>query len=73
MVRSQGSVFENVERVLVEGFQLPWLTVMTKMSAQYLPWYKGTVSVLPIFALCGAAIWMIWRVQNPWRRIDSEV
>lgn len=73
MVRSQGTVFENVERVLVEGFQLPWLTVMTKMSAQYLPWYKGTVSVLPIFALCGATIWLIWRVQNPWRRLDTEV
>ncbi|MEO8622666.1 MAG: hypothetical protein ABI625_16465 [bacterium] len=72
MVRSQGTVFENVERVMVEGFQLPWLTVMTKMSAQYLPWFKGTVSVLPIFALCGAMIWLIWRVRTPWRRLDSE-
>ncbi|MEP6999348.1 MAG: hypothetical protein ABI969_02640 [bacterium] len=72
MVRSQGTVFENVERVMVEGFQLPWLSVMTKMSAQYLPWFKGTVSVLPIFALCGAMIWLIWRVQTPWRRLDVE-
>ena len=73
MVRSQGTVVENVERVLVEGFQLPWLTVMTKMSAQYLPWYRGTVSVLPIFALCGATIWLIWRVRNPWRPLQPEV
>lgn len=39
MARSQGTVFENIQRVLIEGFQLPWLTVITKMSAQYLPWY----------------------------------
>ena len=73
MVRSQGTVFENVERVLVEGFQLPWLTVMTKLSAQYLPWYKGTVSVLPIFALCGVTLLIVWRMRNPWRRLDAEV
>lgn len=71
MVRSQGTVFENVERVLVEGFQLPWLTVMTKLSAQYLDWFRGTVSVLPIFALCGVVIAIVWRVQNPWRRLDA--
>jgi hypothetical protein len=73
MVRSQGTVMENVERVFVEGFQLPWLTVMTKLSAQYLPWFRGTVSVLPIFALCGVVLFIVWRVQNPWRRLDHEV
>lgn len=72
MVRSQGTVFENIQRVLIEGFQLPWLTVMTKLSAQYLHWFRGTVSVLPLFALCAVVIVLIWRVQNPWRRLDAD-
>ena len=72
MVRSQGTVVENVQRVLVEGFQLPWLTVLTKLSAQYLPWFKGTVSVLPIFALCGVFLWLIWRMRSPWQRVDTR-
>ncbi len=71
MVRSQGTVFENVQRVFVEGFQLPWLTVMTKLSAQYLPWFRGNISVLPIFALCGVMLYIVWRVEYPWRRLDS--
>ena len=70
MVRSQGTVFENIQRVLIEGFQLPWLTVLTKMSAQYLPWYRGTTSALPIFVIVGITIWLIWRLENPWRRPD---
>ncbi len=73
MVRSQGTVAENVIRVLVEGFQLPWLTVLTKMSAQYLPWYKGTVSALPIMAVTAATIWLIWTMKTPWRRLNPEV
>ncbi len=71
MVRSQGSVFENVQRVLIEGFQLPWLTVITKMSAQYLPWYRGTASALPVLVLGAVLVWMIWTVRMPWRRIES--
>jgi hypothetical protein len=51
MVRSQGTIFENIQRVLVEGFQLPWLTVLTKMSAQYLPWFRGSVSALPVMLI----------------------
>jgi hypothetical protein len=71
MVRSQGTILENVQRVFVEGFQLPWLTVLTKMSAQYLPWYRGVVSPLPLFLVWGGLIWMIWRVRSPWRGLNS--
>jgi len=71
MVRSQGSVFENIQRVLIEGFQLPWLTVLTKMSAQYLPWYSGKLSALPIFFIVGMLVWLIWTVERPWTRPDT--
>jgi len=71
MVRSQGTVFENVQRVFIEGFQLPWLTVITKMSAQYLPWYRGNVSALPLLVLGAAMVWVIWTVRNPWRRLEA--
>jgi len=65
MVRDQGTIFANVKRVLVEGFQLPWLTVLGKMSSQYVPWLKGPVSPLPLFALCGALLWLTWRLRRP--------
>ena len=70
MVRSQGTVFENIQRVLIEGFQLPWLTVITKMSAQYLPWYTGKLSALPIFVIVGLMVWLIWTINTPWKRPD---
>lgn len=72
MVRSQGTIAENVMRVFVEGFQLPWLTVLTKTSAQYLPWYTGNLSVIPLFLVLGAMIWLIWAMKSPWRRVEAE-
>ncbi len=71
MVRYQHGIAQNVERVLIEGLQLPWLTAVGKMSAQYLPWLKGPVSALPLFLLAGVLLWLIWRVRNPWRRLDA--
>ena len=51
MVRSQGSVMDNLVHVFVSGFQLPWLTVLGKTSKQYLPWLDGPVNALPFFVL----------------------
>jgi MFS family permease len=73
MVRSQDGIVDNVKRVLIEGFQLPWLTVLGKLSAQYASWLTGTVSALPILVLSGVTIWMIWRIRTPWRRLDPGV
>lgn len=71
MVRSQGTVFENVVRVFVEGFQLPWLTVLAKTSLQYAPWLR-TVSPLPLFALLGATVAAIWLVRRPGTKLVSD-
>jgi len=71
MVRDQGTILANVKRVMVEGFQLPWLSVLGKVSAQYVPWLKGSVSPLPLFALCGVLIWLTWRLRRPWSRLGE--
>jgi len=68
MVRSQGSVGQNLARVFVEGLQLPWLTVLSKTRAQYLPWLEGHPSPLGWFALWAVMIWLLWRLERPfWR------
>ncbi len=66
MARNQGTVLDNVERVFLGGFQLPWLTVLSKLSTQYAPWL-AQVSPLPLFVLAGAVIYLIWRLEAPWR------
>ncbi len=70
MVRSQGSVVENLERVLFGGFQLPWLTVLGKTASQYAPWL-GSVSPLPVFVLLGTVIYGLWKIRRPWDRPDA--
>ena len=66
MVRSQGPVWDNVVQVFVQGFQLPWLTVLGKMATQYLPWLQGAPSPLPFFVATGAVVALIWGVRRPW-------
>jgi hypothetical protein len=68
MVRHQGTVLDNLERVFLGGFQLPWLTVLSKLSTQYTPWL-AQVSPLPLFVLAGAVIYLIWRLETPWRPV----
>ncbi|MEZ4588664.1 MAG: hypothetical protein R2909_19990 [Gemmatimonadales bacterium] len=72
MVRNQGTVLDNVQHFLLEGFQLPWLTVLGKLSTQYAPWLQGRPSALPWLALTGVALALIWRVRNPWERIGGN-
>jgi hypothetical protein len=70
MVRHQGTVLDNLERVFLGGFQLPWLTVLSKLSTQYTPWL-AQVSPLPLFVLAGVVIYLIWRLEAPWRAVGK--
>lgn len=72
MVRDQGTVFRNVSRVLVEGFQLPWLTVLGKTATQYAPWLSGRPSPLPAFLVAGVAILLIWLVRHPREPVTGD-
>lgn len=69
MVRSQGTVFENVKHVVLEGLQLPWLTVVGKTAKQYAPWL-GAVSPSFIFLVVGGIIVLIWKTRSPWKPFE---
>jgi hypothetical protein len=71
MVRSQGTVFENVQHVVLEGPQLPWLTVLGKTSSQYAPWLRA-VSPIFILLVTGVAVYLIWTVRDPWKPLVRE-
>jgi hypothetical protein len=53
-------VLEPVLRVFIGGFQLPLLTVLSRMSGQYGDYASHGVSPLPIFVAVAALIFVIW-------------
>jgi hypothetical protein len=57
-------VLDPVIHVFTGGFQLPVLTVVSRMS-QFGEYTGGTVSPLPILALSGALIYGFWAVRRP--------
>jgi len=58
---------ESITRVLLHGFELPWLTTLSKAAPQYFPLLAEGTSPVALFLLCGVVIWGIWRVRGPWR------
>lgn len=66
MVRYQWGVHGSVMRVFLEGFQLPWLSTLSRMAGAYAP-YLGEhgVSALPILVLIGVVIYLVWAVKQP--------
>jgi hypothetical protein len=63
---------ESVSRVLLNGFQLPWLTTLVKAAPQYFPFLAEGASPLVLFLLVGMMICGIWGLRNPWRPIGSR-
>lgn len=52
---------EPVLRVFTGGFQLPALTVLSRMGGEFREYFAGGVSPLPLFVLAGAVIFAIWK------------
>jgi hypothetical protein len=79
MVRPVGvpeeGVINSIIIVFLEGFQLPWLTTLSKMASQYiLPSLEGhSLSPLPWFALWAFIIYGIWRIKFPWKNLKHEI
>lgn len=76
MVRSVGTknegVVDSVIRVFLDGFQLPWLTTLSKMAHQYVPSLEGhDVSPIAFFVLWGFLIYGIWGVKYPFRSFEK--
>ncbi len=55
------SVPESIERVMLGGFQLPWLSVLKRMAPQYFPFMTDYASPLPLLMLSGALLYGVWR------------
>jgi hypothetical protein len=58
------SVPVSLALVFLRGFQLPWLEVLHKTAAGYLPFLAGGASPLPIFCLAGVVLWLMWRGEK---------
>ena len=58
---TRDSVPGALYRVFLVGLELPWLTVLRKTASGYLELLSDGVSPLPIFALTGVIIWLVWR------------
>jgi hypothetical protein len=53
-------VLDTMLHVFIGGFQLPALTVLSRMSGPYGDYASGGVSPLPIFVLLGAILSLLW-------------
>ncbi len=63
---------DSLARVLLHGFELPWLTTLVKAAPQYFPVLAEGASPVVLFLVWGVLIWGIWRLRDPWRPADSE-
>jgi hypothetical protein len=55
------AISDSLARVFLGGFQLPWMNVLARMAPQYFPFMDRESSPLPLFLLCGALIYGLWR------------
>lgn len=72
MVRNQGGLQVNLIHVFLEGLQLPWLSTIGRMSAQYAPWLDGRPSPAAAFLFAAALVAGIWAIRSPWRAVLPE-
>jgi hypothetical protein len=50
-----------LSRVFLQGFELPWLTVLRKTSSGYLASLASGASPIAIFVLLAVILWLVWR------------
>ena len=66
-------ILDNLTRFFLEGFQLPWLNTLSRMSIQYIPFLKEhSILPLPIFLASVILIYGIWRVKLPWDSLGKD-
>ena len=62
---ARADVPTSLARILLQGFELPWLTVLRKTASAYAPFLEAGASPIALFCLVGALIWLIWRGREP--------
>jgi hypothetical protein len=50
-----------LQRIFTTGPELPWLTVIRKMSGAYAPFLAAHPSPIPLFIIAGIVLWLLWR------------
>jgi hypothetical protein len=53
-------VLDPILHLFIGGFQLPVLSVISRMSGQYGDYAAGGVSPLPLFLVAGAILYVVW-------------
>lgn len=58
-------LLEPPMRILLGGFQLPLLTTLQRMGGQFGDYFRTGASPLPLFALAGVILFLVWRPAAP--------
>ena len=69
MVRE--SPLDSIVKVMLHGFELPWLATLVKTAATYYPPLADGASPLGLFLVAGIVLWGIWRIPHPWRSMSE--
>ncbi len=68
MVRE--SPLDSMVKVLLRGFELPWLTTLEKTATQYYPPLADGTSPAGLLLVAGVVIWGIWRLPEPAKPLE---
>jgi len=69
MVRE--SPLDSIVKVMLRGFELPWLTTLVRTAAAYYPPLAEGASPLGLLLVAGVVLWGIWRIPHPWRSMSE--
>jgi hypothetical protein len=69
MVRE--SPLDSIVRVMLRGFELPWLNTLVKTAATYYPPLTEGASPLALLLVAGVVVWGIWRIPDPGRSMSE--
>ena len=58
---TRDSVPGALGRVFLQGFELPWLTVLRKTASGYMQSLSTGASPIAIFVLLAVILWLVWR------------
>jgi hypothetical protein len=64
---------DSMLRIFFLGFELPSLTTLSRVAANYYPALESGGSPIALLVLCGVVIWALWRVREPWAVLEEDL